>query len=202
MSHDNRHYSSDYVGKPASEASVVTLRGIAKAKDDDKGDRMSDDAKSVGARAWEGDRVMITKADKPHLDLLPHADTPQVCKPGRLKGKIRMSADFDNTRWTSSMDLKTASERRIGYSNRLHPLLLHTERAAAEQACSRLPHHAAIKSTANLWRGSLLPLGCAAAPNSISPTKNRRPNTDDGFRLSLKTLAKPETLPATRIRAG
>ena len=83
--------------KPASEASVATLRGIAKAKVDDKGARMSDDAKSVGTRAWQGDRVMITKADKPPLDLLPHADTPQVCKPGRLKGKIRLSADFDNT---------------------------------------------------------------------------------------------------------
>ena len=58
---------------------------------------MSDDAKSVGTRTWQGDRVMITKADKPHLDLLPHADTPQMRKPGRLKGKIRMSADFDCT---------------------------------------------------------------------------------------------------------
>ena len=83
--------------KPASEASVATLRGIAKAKVDDEGDRMSDDAKSVGTRAWQGDRVMITKADKPPLDLLPHADTPQMRKPGRLKGKIRASANFDRT---------------------------------------------------------------------------------------------------------
>jgi antitoxin (DNA-binding transcriptional repressor) of toxin-antitoxin stability system len=58
---------------------------------------MSDDAKSAGARAWQGGRVVITKAGKPYMDLLPHVDTPQARKPGRLKGKIRMSADFDST---------------------------------------------------------------------------------------------------------
>ncbi|MNY79813.1 hypothetical protein D3C86_2206120 [compost metagenome] len=40
---------------------------------------------------------MIAKAGKPYLDLLPHVDTPRVRKPGRLKGKIRLSADFDKT---------------------------------------------------------------------------------------------------------
>ncbi|WP_214509492.1 type II toxin-antitoxin system Phd/YefM family antitoxin [Pseudomonas brassicacearum] len=51
----------------------------------------------LGARAWQGDRVVITKAGKPYLDLLPHIATPQARKPGRLKGKIRMSADFDRS---------------------------------------------------------------------------------------------------------
>lgn len=51
----------------------------------------------LGARAWQGDKVVITKAGKPYLDLLPHIDTPQTRKPGRLKGKIRMSADFNRT---------------------------------------------------------------------------------------------------------
>jgi antitoxin (DNA-binding transcriptional repressor) of toxin-antitoxin stability system len=51
----------------------------------------------LGARAWLGDKVVITKAGKPYLDLLPHIDTPQTRKPGRLKGKIRMSADFDRS---------------------------------------------------------------------------------------------------------
>jgi len=51
----------------------------------------------LGARAWQGDRVVITKAGKPYLDLLPHIDMPQARKPGRLKGKIRMSTDFDRT---------------------------------------------------------------------------------------------------------
>ncbi|WP_434572336.1 type II toxin-antitoxin system Phd/YefM family antitoxin [Pseudomonas sp. Z3-8] len=49
----------------------------------------------LGARAWQGDKVVITKAGKPYLDLLPHVATPQARKPGRLKGKIRMSADFE-----------------------------------------------------------------------------------------------------------
>ncbi|MBC3364578.1 type II toxin-antitoxin system prevent-host-death family antitoxin [Pseudomonas sp. SWRI154] len=51
----------------------------------------------LGARAWQGDKVVITKAGKPYLDLLPHVDTPQARKPGRLKGKIRMSADSYRT---------------------------------------------------------------------------------------------------------
>ncbi|WP_420232509.1 type II toxin-antitoxin system Phd/YefM family antitoxin [Pseudomonas sp. ABY48] len=51
----------------------------------------------LAARVWQGDRVVITKAGKPYLDLLPHVDTPQARKPGRLKGKIRMSADFDRS---------------------------------------------------------------------------------------------------------
>lgn len=62
-----------------------------------RGDRMSDDAKSVDSRAWQGDKVVITKAGKLYLDLLPHVATPQARKPGRLKGKIRMPTDFDRT---------------------------------------------------------------------------------------------------------
>lgn len=58
---------------------------------------MSDDAKSVDSRAWQGDKVVITKAGKLYLDLLPHVATPQARKPGRLKGKIRMPTDFDRT---------------------------------------------------------------------------------------------------------
>ena len=51
----------------------------------------------LAERAWHGDKVVIAKAGKPYLDLLPHVDTPRARKPGRLKGKIRMSADFDKT---------------------------------------------------------------------------------------------------------
>jgi hypothetical protein len=40
---------------------------------------------------------VIAKAGKPYQDLLPHVDTPRVRKPGRLKGKIRMLANFDKT---------------------------------------------------------------------------------------------------------
>ncbi|KPG97711.1 antitoxin [Pseudomonas sp. RIT-PI-q] len=51
----------------------------------------------LAERVWHGDKVVIAKAGKPYLDLLPHVDTPRARKPGRLKGKVRMSADFDKT---------------------------------------------------------------------------------------------------------
>ncbi|RON06526.1 antitoxin [Pseudomonas brassicacearum] len=51
----------------------------------------------LAERAWHGDKVVIAKAGKPYLDLLPHVDTPRVRKPGRLKGEIRISANFDKT---------------------------------------------------------------------------------------------------------
>jgi antitoxin (DNA-binding transcriptional repressor) of toxin-antitoxin stability system len=49
----------------------------------------------LAKRVWAGDRIVITKDGKPHLDLLPHVDVVCRRKPGRLKGQIRMSADFD-----------------------------------------------------------------------------------------------------------
>lgn len=51
----------------------------------------------LAERVWHGDKVVIAKAGKPYLDLLPHIDTPRARKPGRLKGEIRISADFDKT---------------------------------------------------------------------------------------------------------
>ena len=51
----------------------------------------------LAERAWHGDTVVIIKDGKPYLYLLPHVDTPQARKPGRLEGKIRMSTDFDKT---------------------------------------------------------------------------------------------------------
>lgn len=47
--------------------------------------------------AWRGDTVVITKDGKPYVDLLPHVDTPRAREPGRLKGEIWMSADFEKT---------------------------------------------------------------------------------------------------------
>ena len=46
---------------------------------------------------WRGDRVIIAKAGKPYLDLLPHRPQRGKRIPGRLKGKIQMAADFDVT---------------------------------------------------------------------------------------------------------
>lgn len=49
------------------------------------------------AARGQGDKVVITKAGKPYLDLLPDVATPQARKPGRLKGRIRMPSDFGRT---------------------------------------------------------------------------------------------------------
>jgi len=49
----------------------------------------------LAERAWRGDTVVITKDGKPYLNLLPHVDTARARKPGRLKGIIRMTADFE-----------------------------------------------------------------------------------------------------------
>ncbi len=46
---------------------------------------------------WRGDRVIIAKAGKPYLDLLPHRPSTAVRTPGRWKGQIRMADDFDQT---------------------------------------------------------------------------------------------------------
>lgn len=46
--------------------------------------------------AQQGETVIIAKAGKPYLDLLPHRGRPKR-RPGRLTGVIRMSEDFDQT---------------------------------------------------------------------------------------------------------
>jgi len=51
----------------------------------------------LGEKAWAGEVVVIAKSGKPYLDLLPHKEnqTPRV--PGRYKGQIKISDDFDET---------------------------------------------------------------------------------------------------------
>jgi antitoxin (DNA-binding transcriptional repressor) of toxin-antitoxin stability system len=51
----------------------------------------------LGELAWKGEKVVIAKAGKPYLDLLPHRQERRERKPGLLKGKIRIAADFDAT---------------------------------------------------------------------------------------------------------
>jgi antitoxin (DNA-binding transcriptional repressor) of toxin-antitoxin stability system len=46
--------------------------------------------------AWKGERVIIAKAGKPYLDLIPHRAQPAPRKPGLLKGQIEIAADFDD----------------------------------------------------------------------------------------------------------
>lgn len=52
---------------------------------------------TLAEKAWRGERVVIAKAGKPYLDLLPHRGDSTPRKPGRLKGKIKLADDFDNT---------------------------------------------------------------------------------------------------------
>ena len=44
----------------------------------------------------KGERVVIAKAGKPCMDLVPHREGGER-KPGRLKGAIKMAEDFDRT---------------------------------------------------------------------------------------------------------
>ena len=51
----------------------------------------------LGELVWKGEKVVIAKAGKPYLDLLPHRSERAARKPGRLKGHIKMAPDFDAT---------------------------------------------------------------------------------------------------------
>lgn len=51
----------------------------------------------LGELVWRGERVIIAKAGKPYLDLLPHKENRKHRKPGRLKGQIKIAPDFDET---------------------------------------------------------------------------------------------------------
>jgi len=51
----------------------------------------------LGELVWKGEKVVIAKAGKPYLDLLPHREQRVPRKPGRLIGRIRMAEDFDET---------------------------------------------------------------------------------------------------------
>lgn len=50
----------------------------------------------LGELAWRGERVVISKAGKPYLELIPYQQR-KARKPGRFSGKIMMSDDFDQT---------------------------------------------------------------------------------------------------------
>ena len=51
----------------------------------------------LGELAWKGEKIVIAKAGKPYLDLIPHKPTQQKRAPGLLKGQIQIEADFDET---------------------------------------------------------------------------------------------------------
>ena len=51
----------------------------------------------LGEKAWAGENVVIAKAGKPYLDLLPHTEDHEPREPGRFKGQIEIPADFTET---------------------------------------------------------------------------------------------------------
>lgn len=50
----------------------------------------------LGELAWEGKTIVIAKAGKPYLDLLPHREQTKRT-PGRFAGAIEIAEDFDQT---------------------------------------------------------------------------------------------------------
>ena len=51
----------------------------------------------LGEKVWAGERVVIAKSGKPYLDLFPHKGQCKPRKPGRYKGKIKLSRNFNQT---------------------------------------------------------------------------------------------------------
>ncbi len=53
----------------------------------------------LGEKAWAGEKIIIAKAGKPYLDLTPHRPEKKKPsrKPGRFKGKITITAEFNRT---------------------------------------------------------------------------------------------------------
>ena len=52
---------------------------------------------ALAEKVWEGETVVIAKAGKPYLDLLPHREGRGQRIPGRFKGQIHLADDFDKT---------------------------------------------------------------------------------------------------------
>ena len=50
----------------------------------------------LGDLAWSGERVVISRAGKPYLELIPFREL-KARKPGRFRAKIKMADDFDET---------------------------------------------------------------------------------------------------------
>jgi antitoxin (DNA-binding transcriptional repressor) of toxin-antitoxin stability system len=52
----------------------------------------------LGAKVWAGETVVIARAGKPYLDLLPHKKRKLIPrKPGRYKGQINIPEDFNRS---------------------------------------------------------------------------------------------------------
>ena len=47
--------------------------------------------------AWQGEEIVIAKAGKPYLHLIPYKAAPKERRPGALEGQIWLAPDFDDT---------------------------------------------------------------------------------------------------------
>jgi len=52
---------------------------------------------ALAEKASQGEVVVIAKAGKPFVDLLPHKKNRIQRQPGRFKGQIQIAEDFDQT---------------------------------------------------------------------------------------------------------
>ena len=50
----------------------------------------------LGESAWRGERVIISRAGKPYLELIPYQER-KARQPGRFKDCIQLADDFDKT---------------------------------------------------------------------------------------------------------
>ena len=50
----------------------------------------------LGELVWQGEKVVIARAGKPYLDLLPHRESGGERKPGLLMGRISLADDFND----------------------------------------------------------------------------------------------------------
>ena len=51
----------------------------------------------LGEKVWAGETVVIARAGKPYLDLVPHKDIRKPRFPGRFKSQINIADNFDAT---------------------------------------------------------------------------------------------------------
>ena len=51
----------------------------------------------LGELAWQGENIVLVKAGKPYLDLVPHRAKTADRKLGLLKGQIWVAPDFNET---------------------------------------------------------------------------------------------------------
>ena len=52
---------------------------------------------ALGEKAWAGEKVIIAKAGKPYLLLLPYKEKQKKRKPGGYEDQIVIAEDFDET---------------------------------------------------------------------------------------------------------